>query len=132
FSTFFDRVVDPQWLNLSHDPRAAALREARGESDQQPWRVLHRVTYVSRIPPEYEIAPKQGGESVRDVPANIPASGLLLDLIPHRLQMLRMENHYSPAQIGKAVKMVMDNDLANFLPRWKAFLEEASIPNSPE
>ena len=47
---FFQQVVDPIWLEQSTDPAAAALREAR-QPAQQPacWRVLHRVTYVSRI-----------------------------------------------------------------------------------
>ena len=47
---FFQQVVDPIWLDQSPDPAAAALRQAR-QPAQQPacWRVLHRVTYVSRI-----------------------------------------------------------------------------------
>jgi hypothetical protein len=47
---FFQQVVDPIWLDQSTDPAAAALREAR-QPAQRPacWRVLHRVTYVSRI-----------------------------------------------------------------------------------
>jgi hypothetical protein len=47
---FFQQVVDPIWLEQSTDPAAAALREAR-QPAQQPacWRLLHRVTYVSRI-----------------------------------------------------------------------------------
>jgi len=47
---FFQQVVDPIWLEQSTDPAAAALREAR-QPAQRPacWRVLHRVTYVSRI-----------------------------------------------------------------------------------
>jgi hypothetical protein len=47
---FFQQVVDPIWLEQSTDPAATALREAR-QPAQRPacWRVLHRVTYVSRI-----------------------------------------------------------------------------------
>ncbi len=47
---FYNQVVDPIWLAQSTDPDAAALRQAR-QPDRQPacWRVLHRVTYVSRV-----------------------------------------------------------------------------------
>ncbi|MFH8786666.1 LamG-like jellyroll fold domain-containing protein [Streptomyces roseoverticillatus] len=52
FDTFFHKVVDPAWLEGGTDPNAAALRQAR-QSDRKPpcWRVMHRVTFVSRLLP---------------------------------------------------------------------------------
>ncbi|MFF8729504.1 hypothetical protein ACF073_23845 [Streptomyces sp. NPDC015171] len=52
FDTFFHKVVDPVWLANGNDPNAAALRQAR-QADRKPpcWRVLHRVTFVSRVLP---------------------------------------------------------------------------------
>ncbi|MGV9314554.1 LamG-like jellyroll fold domain-containing protein [Streptomyces sp. NPDC003691] len=52
FNDFYNKVADPIWLETSNDPNAAALREAR-HSDRTPpcWRVLHRVTFVSRVLP---------------------------------------------------------------------------------
>ncbi|MCX4694786.1 LamG-like jellyroll fold domain-containing protein [Streptomyces sp. NBC_01408] len=52
FDTFFHKVVDPAWLENGTDPNAAALRQAR-QSDRKPpcWRVMHRVTFVSRLLP---------------------------------------------------------------------------------
>ena len=46
---FFHRVVDPTWL-AGTSPAAAALRQAR-QHERRPkcWRVMHRVTYVSRV-----------------------------------------------------------------------------------
>ena len=47
---FFNQVVDPIWLTQSNDPAAAALRQARQDAKRPAaWRILHRVTYVSRI-----------------------------------------------------------------------------------
>jgi hypothetical protein len=47
---FFRRVVDPIWLATSADPAAAALRQAQQDAKSPAaWRVLHRVTYVSRV-----------------------------------------------------------------------------------
>ncbi|MFI2209566.1 LamG-like jellyroll fold domain-containing protein [Streptomyces sp. NPDC020141] len=52
FDDFYNKVADPVWLANSTDSNAAALRQAR-HSDRRPpcWRVLHRVTYISRILP---------------------------------------------------------------------------------
>ncbi|GLF92948.1 LamG domain-containing protein [Streptomyces yaizuensis] len=52
FNDFYNKVADPIWLETSNDPNASALREAR-HSDRTPpcWRILHRVTFVSRILP---------------------------------------------------------------------------------
>src|SRR5262249_54605517 len=47
---FFNQVVDPIWLAQSNDPSAAALRQARQDAKRPAaWRILHRVTYVSRV-----------------------------------------------------------------------------------
>lgn len=49
---FFEKVVDQKWLSQSSDPNAAALRPLKDRSTKsKPWRILHRVTFVSRILP---------------------------------------------------------------------------------
>ncbi len=49
FTEFFNRVVNQDWL-ASNDPNAVALRSARASGQSPPcWRVMHRVTFVSRI-----------------------------------------------------------------------------------
>ncbi|MFI1452219.1 hypothetical protein [Streptomyces roseus] len=50
FDDFYHKVVDPLWLAGSDAPDAAALRQTRQSSAKPPcWRILHRVTYVSRV-----------------------------------------------------------------------------------
>ncbi|MFJ4689080.1 hypothetical protein [Streptomyces sp. NPDC088789] len=52
FDDFYHKVADPVWLASSNEPNAAALRQARHSAQKPPcWRVLHRVTYISRILP---------------------------------------------------------------------------------
>ncbi len=46
FNSFFNEVVDPEWL-ASNDEEARALRQAKGKANKT-WRVFHRVTYVER------------------------------------------------------------------------------------
>lgn len=50
YDAFYNQVVDPIWLAQSSDPAAVALRQARQDGKRPAaWRVLHRVTYVSRV-----------------------------------------------------------------------------------
>ena len=52
FQDLFGKVVDPLWLEQSQEPNAIAMRQARQENKQPPcWRILHRVTFVSRLLP---------------------------------------------------------------------------------
>lgn len=52
FEDFYQKVVDPRWLADSSAPDAAALRQAQQSAAKPPcWRILHRVTYVSRVLP---------------------------------------------------------------------------------
>ena len=50
FEDFFNKVIDPIWLQSSNDPNARALQHAN-QSDKKPkcWRVMHRITFVSRV-----------------------------------------------------------------------------------
>ncbi len=56
FVDLFSKVIDPIWLDESPDPNAQALRQAAGNIDKAKpcWRIMHRVTYVSRILPEFQ------------------------------------------------------------------------------
>jgi hypothetical protein len=59
FDAFFNKVVDPIWLEQSDSANAAALREVKQDDKRPPcWRIMHRVTYVSRVlPPLSDAAP---------------------------------------------------------------------------
>lgn len=50
----FTKVIDQKWLEESPDPNAVALRQARNDAKKTfCWRVMHRVTFVSRVLPEF-------------------------------------------------------------------------------
>jgi hypothetical protein len=54
YDTFFNTVVDRKWLEESNSPNAIALRQARQpQGGPACWRIFHRVTFVSRILPEF-------------------------------------------------------------------------------
>jgi hypothetical protein len=50
----FNRVIDPEWLRQSTDPNAVALRSAKAKPTNKVWRIMHRVTFVSRILPKIQ------------------------------------------------------------------------------
>ena len=54
FEDLFGKVIDPIWLEESQHPNAMALRQAN-QATKKPkcWRVFHRVTFVSRILPDF-------------------------------------------------------------------------------
>ncbi len=55
FEDFFNKVIDPIWLEQSDAPNAVALRQAnQGDKKPKCWRIMHRVTFVSRVLPEIE------------------------------------------------------------------------------
>ncbi len=55
FNALFNTVIDPIWLAENSDPNAQALRQAQGNAAKAKpcWRIMHRVTYVSRIIPAF-------------------------------------------------------------------------------
>ena len=54
FEDLFGKVIDPIWL-AGDSPNAVALRQAN-QGDKKPpcWRIFHRVTFVSRILPDFQ------------------------------------------------------------------------------
>ncbi len=81
---FFGRVVDPIWLAESDSPAAVAIRQARQDGKSPAcWRVLHRVTYVSRVLPGFTgTKPRTFEQRLRslDIESNFE---LITQLEPH-------------------------------------------------
>nr|VFK62463.1 MAG: hypothetical protein BECKUNK1418G_GA0071005_102418 [Candidatus Kentron sp. UNK]VFK70509.1 MAG: hypothetical protein BECKUNK1418H_GA0071006_103018 [Candidatus Kentron sp. UNK] len=70
----FNKVVDPIWLEQDASPNANAMRQAKNDSDKKPpcWRVLHRVTFVSRVLPPLsnELPPLERAMRAENVDSN--------------------------------------------------------------
>ncbi len=122
---FFDRIVDADWLRNSSSPRASALREARSVSEGEPvWRVLHRTTYVSRVPATPEGLGDEAKSSGVTEPKNQVHNELLLELIESRLP----DDVGLPSRrdLTVAVEGVLEEDLRRLLPDWNRRLELAA------
>jgi len=126
FDTFSRGVIDQNWLHNSQDPGAAALRTAT-TSANGAWRVLHRVTYVSRVPPPLQPAPAATGAPAVTPPANEASNTVLTKLIEHQIDATSP----TPEQIGTAVTAVLGQSpadpglLAGLLPWWPVLLDAA-------
>lgn len=109
FDLFFNKIVDPIWLEQSDDPAAQALREARQEGKKPPcWRIMHRVTYVSRVlPPLDNTAPPS---------------------LEKALQTLDIESNY---ELIKQLEPYVSNRLGSF-PEFSDAVRDTIRENLPE
>lgn len=90
---FFQQVLDPTWLAESPDPDAGLLRQLRaslaaqaGDARTKAWRVLHRCTYVSRVPEP--VAPRPAAAAAGAV---VRKSALLADVAGSWLMLQKLE-----------------------------------------
>lgn len=128
-AAFLSQVVDLEWLELSTDPRAAALREVRDTGEDKSSRVMHRVTFVSRIPPSFQAVPVESQAPPLADPPRLAENDLLIQLVTLRIGNVPKP---TPPQIGAAVRAVYMEDLSKLVPWWSDFLKRAAQPNTDE
>lgn len=125
----FVKVVDPNWLKFSNTPQAAELNEAIAASaGKKTWRVLHRVTFVSRVPPDFQTVPVASQAPPIAEPVRRDNNELLLELAKRRLEGGKV----TPALISSAVRAVYLEDMNALIPWWASFLSEAAVTNSEQ
>ena len=109
FSDLFSQVIDPKWLEESSDPNAQALRQARGTGTKKPcWRIMHRVTYVSRILPEFTAeAPPSLEKTLRM--KGLESNYMLIKKFEPYLREVK-----SASDLSLAVDKVVDQQLPEF------------------
>ncbi|MGH7594862.1 MAG: LamG-like jellyroll fold domain-containing protein [bacterium] len=123
FDLFFNRVVDPIWLEQSDDPAAVALREARQEGKKPGcWRIMHRVTYVSRVlPPLDDSAPPSLEKALQtlDIDSNYE---LIKQLEPYVSNKLT-----SFADFADAVRETIKQNLPELQPHTEKVIKYMSL-----
>lgn len=127
----FKTIVDKTWKQLSNDPTARALREI--DASNPVWRVLHRVTYVERIPPPIASKPLYLLAPMEREPVNLAGNAILLRLVAAALPPTQQITRIS---VGAAVATVMNPAptspgiypaavLEQHITWWHAFLQRA-------
>ena len=74
FEDLYNKVIDPIWLAESDHPNAIALRQAN-QAAKKPacWRLMHRVTFVSRLLPDFDdptVAPMECAMKAENIDSN--------------------------------------------------------------
>lgn len=129
FRAFFDKVVDNNWLQLSASPNAAALRETTAATNGA-WRILHRVTYVSRVPQQLMPVPAESFAPTLTPPPNLANNTVITRLVEE--QVGPGVRQPTPAEIGRAIDAVLgtstteSGELGSVLPWWADFLGAAA------
>ncbi|MEV6873433.1 LamG-like jellyroll fold domain-containing protein [Amycolatopsis sp. NPDC051128] len=132
----FGDVVDRDWLRASSDPDAVALRNLKF-TEAGAWRVLYRVTYVSRVPPRFDTNPNQTTAPAPQQSIMLADNPLLIDLVERAMSPGR----HDAAAIGDAVVAVLTPPtatnpfaLGKRVPWWQDFVEKArrAQPGTPE
>ncbi len=123
FDTFFEKVVDPIWIEQSDSPAAIALRETRQEGKKPPcWRIMHRVTYVSRVlPPLDNSAPPSLERALQtlDIDSNYE---LIKQLEPYIVNQLT-----SYPDFTAAVRRTIDQNLPELKPHTEEVIKYMSL-----
>lgn len=131
--TFLDNVVNQTWKNASDDPGAIALRGARIRGNSV-WRVLHRVTYVARVPPQVDGSPVQSAAPDQQWAIMLDDNLLLIQLVAVALG----KQAPTPVNIGTAVATVLApvngsaSTLGQTVTWWQTFVDttKGSTPNA--
>lgn len=125
FDDFFDKVVDQAWLRNSDDLSAQALRQARSKTNHV-WRVLHRVTYVERVPPPLNQTPQDKADKPARTLIDVGQNRLLLDLIAQRIKEQNYQGSLAE-KVGEAVREVMasSGQISHRIPWWQQFVADA-------
>ncbi|TMR90052.1 hypothetical protein [Nonomuraea basaltis] len=130
YAQVFTAIVDPVWRETSNDATARAIREL--DATNPVWRVLHRVTYVERVPPTLASRPIYSQDGSTPEPVNLAGNAELLRLITEQIAVAQP----TPAQIGAAVAAVLNpppttpgtyppSILEGTVPWWRIFLDSA-------
>lgn len=123
FDLFFGKVVDPIWLEQSVDPNAAALRKANHSTEKPAcWRMMHRVTFVSRILPEFTdttAPPLERDLKALDIDSNYELIKLLEPFVINKL------SHY--ADFAQAIHTTLEHYHPELKPHAAAIIQYMSL-----
>jgi hypothetical protein len=129
FDAFFERVVDQDWLNGrgayagSFDPNTQAMRAVRFRTNEV-WRVMHRVTYVSRVPEQFTAVPLETVAPDLRAPQNMEGNAVLIEAVATRARALPAGNAPLLARLGPVFDRIAPtaanaaSELTRQLPWW--------------
>ena len=123
FEDLFSKVVDPIWLEQSSHPNAVAMRQAN-QAEKKPgcWRLMHRVTFVSRILPEFAdptAAPLESAMKAENIESNYELIKMLEPFVKNKTG--------SYVEFSDAVRNTLTTYLPELLPHVTDVIKYAAL-----
>lgn len=131
--TALSKVVDQNWLNNATTAAAAAMREAM-TNPTQPWRILYRTTFVSRVPAPFQPVKDDTDAPNITPPANLPSNSWLIAVLD---QMIGKTDP-TRLEIGTAIDKLLGSrdtgsgQLVGLIPWWADYYAAAQVYASTE
>ncbi|MCY1022735.1 LamG domain-containing protein [Pyxidicoccus sp. MSG2] len=123
FDDLFRKVIDPHWLEQSSEANALALRQARQTEKVPPcWRILHRVTFISRLLPDVPPANAPGVEKAMRA-ENVSSNYELIQ----RLEPYVREHLGSQARLAEATRQALKSYLPELVPHADQVIQYLSL-----
>lgn len=128
FQVLRNTVIDPFWFNNSVDSNAIALRQAI-VNENGCWRVLYRVTFVKRIPAQFQPVKSETQAPNITSPANTNLNSWLIQIIDKAVG----KPNPTVEEIGCAIQKTIGINsvepgiLEKLLPWWREFLDGSQI-----
>ncbi len=126
YEHFFARVVDPIWLAQSDDPNAAALRSVQNLAEPPAcWRMMHRVTFVSRVLPEFDdptappLSPVEQTMRSLDIDSNYELIQRLAPFVTDRITTF--------AEFARTIRDVIRDQLPELQPHTATIIQQMSL-----
>ncbi|MDE4176515.1 hypothetical protein PXK01_20380, partial [Phaeobacter sp. PT47_59] len=130
--TALNQVVDQNWLNNCTSAAANAMREAIA-NPTEPWRILYRTTYVSRVPAPFQ--PVRDNTTAPNIvaPANLASNHWVLGVMD---ELITVPNP-TPTEIGEAIDQMLGTGakpglLKDIVPWWTDFFAAAQVYGSTD
>jgi len=125
-------VIDPNWLANSTTASANAMREALTDQTQ-PWRILFRTTYVSRVPAQFQPVRDDTSAPTIKPPANLESNVWLLRIMDKLLH----SKSPTPVEVAVAIDTLLGKAatpglLKDLIPWWSDFYATAQTYGSEE
>lgn len=130
--TQLSKVVDPNWLANGTTAAANAMREALN-NPTEPWRILHRTTFVGRVPASFQPVKDETNAPNITPPANLASNDWLVRVIDEQIG----KTDPTPLEIGTAIDAVLGAPggdpglLRDLIPWWADFYAAASRYGTP-
>ena len=123
FEDLFSKIVDPIWLQQSSHPNAIAMRQAN-QAEKKPgcWRLMHRVTFVSRILPDFIDSTEESLESAMKA-ENIDSNYELIK----QLEPFVKNKTGSYAEFSEAVRNTLATYMPELLPHADEIIQYAAL-----